>query len=123
MTVSVAEQYVLLGIYAGILVIQAVLNMFGPSLIAIFTWISVVWHMVGVVLIAIMVPALATKRPSAQWVFTTFTQPDVGIDSPVYIFLLGLLMSQFCLTGEWASATRTCERGECGGERETTRER
>jgi amino acid transporter len=92
-------QYVLLGIYAALLVIQTLLNMFGPSLIALFNWISVAWHMLGVVMICILVPALVPVRPSAEWVFTTFRKPDVGIDSSVYIFLLGLLMSQFCLTG------------------------
>lgn len=53
----------------------------------------------------ILVPTVATQRASAEFVFTYFnTDNDKGIHSKPYIFLLGLLMSQYTLTGYDASA-------------------
>ena len=53
----------------------------------------------------ILIPSVATERASAKFVFTHFnTDNGEGINSRVYIFLLGLLMSQYTLTGYDASA-------------------
>ena len=53
----------------------------------------------------VLIPAVATQRQTATSVFTTFNKPTgVGIDSSPYIFLLGLLMSQYTITGYDASA-------------------
>lgn len=53
----------------------------------------------------ILIPAVATERASAEFVFTSFnTDNGDGINSRVYIFVLGLLMSQYTLTGYDASA-------------------
>jgi hypothetical protein len=53
----------------------------------------------------IVIPAVATERASAKFVFTHFnTDNSVGIHSKPYIFLIGLLMSQYTLTGYDASA-------------------
>jgi hypothetical protein len=53
----------------------------------------------------IAVPTVATERASAEFVFTHFnTKNDAGIHSNLYIFVLGLLMSQYTLTGYDASA-------------------
>jgi amino acid transporter len=53
----------------------------------------------------IAVPTVATGRASAEFVFTHFnTENDAGIHSNLYIFVLGLLMSQYTLTGYDASA-------------------
>ncbi|CAN6469953.1 unnamed protein product [Victoria cruziana] len=58
----------------------------------------------------ILIPAVATQRASAKYVFTHFnTDNDVGIQSKLYIFVLGLLMSQYTLTGYDASAHMTEE--------------
>lgn len=59
----------------------------------------------GVFVLMILIPAVATQRASAKYVFTHFnTDNDVGIQSKLYIFVLGLLMSQYTLTGYDASA-------------------
>jgi len=51
------------------------------------------------------IPSVATERASAEFVFTHFnTENEDGISSKPYIFLLGLLMSQYTLTGYDASA-------------------
>ncbi|KAL8052917.1 hypothetical protein ABFX02_05G036500 [Erythranthe guttata] len=58
----------------------------------------------------ILVPLVATERASAEFVFTHFnTDNEVGIGSSLYIFVLGLLMSQYTLTGYDASAHMTEE--------------
>lgn len=53
----------------------------------------------------ILIPSVATERASAKFVFTHFnTDNDVGINSRIYIFVLGLLLSQYTITGYDASA-------------------
>ena len=48
----------------------------------------------------IAVPVVATERASAKFVFTHFnTDNSAGIHSNLYIFVLGLLMSQYTLSG------------------------
>ena len=60
---------------------------------------------IGVFVLMILIPSVATKRASAEFVFTHFnTDNGEGIGSTVYIFVLGLLMSQYTLTGYDASA-------------------
>jgi hypothetical protein len=53
----------------------------------------------------ILIPTVATERASAKFVFTHFnTDNGEGIHSSVYIFVLGLLMSQYSLAGYDISA-------------------
>lgn len=53
----------------------------------------------------ILIPCVATERASAKFVFTYFnTDNGDGINNKLYIFVLGLLMSQYTLTGYDASA-------------------
>jgi hypothetical protein len=53
----------------------------------------------------ILIPTVATERASAKFVFTHFnTDNGEGIHSSVYIFVLGLLMSQYSLAGYDVSA-------------------
>ena len=60
---------------------------------------------VGVFVLMIVIPSVAPERASASFVFTHFnTDNGVGIGNGVYIFVLGLLMSQYTLTGYDASA-------------------
>lgn len=59
----------------------------------------------GVLVLMILIPSVATERASVKFVFTYFnTDNGDGINSRCYIFLLGLLMSQYTLTGYDASA-------------------
>lgn len=53
----------------------------------------------------IAIPLAAKEKASAEFVFTHFnTDNGDGINSRVYIFVIGLLMSQYTLTGYDASA-------------------
>lgn len=53
----------------------------------------------------ILIPSVATEKANAEFVFTHFnTENTDGVNGRLYIFLLGLLMSQYTLTGYDASA-------------------
>ena len=53
----------------------------------------------------ILIPAVTPDRANAKFVFTHFnTDNSDGIRSKFYIFTLGLLMSQYTITGYDASA-------------------
>jgi amino acid transporter len=91
----------ILGIYAAMLVSHGLLNTFSIRVLSVLDGISAVWHVVGTLAFMIILLAVAPSRQPASWVFGYFDPaPDSGIDSPVYIFMLGLLMSMFTLTGE-----------------------
>ena len=67
--------------------------------------ISAYWHLAGVVTIVVAVLAGAPTKQSLEFVFTTFHQDEsLGLPSPVYTFLIGLLTAQFTFTGFDASA-------------------
>jgi hypothetical protein len=62
-------------------------------------------YFLGVFVLMILIPSVAPERASAKFVFTNFNSDNgEGINSKPYIFLLGLLMSQYTLTGYDASA-------------------
>jgi hypothetical protein len=53
----------------------------------------------------ILIPLVAPQRATAEFIFTHFNiENDAGIHSKPYIFVLGLLMSQYTLLGYDASA-------------------
>ena len=53
----------------------------------------------------ILIPVVSTERATTKFVFTNFnTDNGLGITSYAYIFVLGLLMSQYTITGYDASA-------------------
>lgn len=59
----------------------------------------------GVFVLMALIPAVATERASAKFVFTHFnTDNGEGIHSTVYILVVGLLMSTYSMVGYDASA-------------------
>ncbi|HVK21556.1 MAG TPA: amino acid permease [Actinokineospora sp.] len=95
----------LLGI---ILVIHGALNTFGVRVVAMLNDISVWWHLVGVGVIVGVLIIVPDKHQDASFVFGEFVN-NTGWSSPVYVFLLGLLLAQYTLTGYDASAHMTEE--------------
>ncbi|EOY00028.1 Bidirectional amino acid transporter 1 [Theobroma cacao] len=82
----------------------------GKKVLSFFGQLAAAWNLIGVVLLMILIPSVSTERASAKFVFTHFnTNNGEGINSKVYIFVLGLLMSQYTLTGYDASAHMTEE--------------
>lgn len=105
-----ASKYVVIAIHGGILFLHAIINSLPITVLSFFGQLAAVWNLVGVVVLMILIPCVATKRANAEFVFTYFnTENGDGIDSKVYIFVLGLLMSQYTLTGYDASAHMTEE--------------
>ncbi|KAK4263854.1 hypothetical protein QN277_029215 [Acacia crassicarpa] len=105
-----ASKYVVIGFHGAILLLHAILNSLPISILSFFGQLAAIWNVVGVFLLMILIPSVATERASAKFVFTHFnTDNGEGINSRVYIFLLGLLMSQYTLTGYDASAHMTEE--------------
>ncbi|URD88418.1 Amino acid permease [Musa troglodytarum] len=105
-----ASKYVVIGFHGGILLVHAIINSLPISWLSFFGQLAAAWNVIGVFVLMILIPTVATERSSARFVFTHFnTQNDAGIHSKLYIFVLGLLMSQYTLTGYDASAHMTEE--------------
>ncbi|KAJ1274082.1 hypothetical protein BS78_05G035300 [Paspalum vaginatum] len=101
----VASKYAVFAFHAGILLSHAVINSLSIAWLSFFGQLAAAWNMIGVFVLMIAVPLVATERASAKFIFTHFnTDNSAGIHSNAYIFILGLLMSQYTLTGYDASA-------------------
>ncbi|XP_035839700.1 amino-acid permease BAT1 homolog isoform X1 [Helianthus annuus] len=100
-----ASKYIVLVIHGGLLLVHAVINSLPISFLSFFGQLAAVWNILGVFFLMICIPMVAKERASAEFVFTHFnTDNEAGIHSKPYIFLVGLLMSQYTLTGYDASA-------------------
>ncbi|XP_050273816.1 amino-acid permease BAT1 homolog [Quercus robur] len=105
-----ASKYVVIGFHGAILLLHAIINSLPITLLSFFGQLAAAWNLVGVFILMILIPTVATERASAKLVFTHFnTDNGEGINSKVYIFVLGLLMSQYTLVGYDASAHMTEE--------------
>ncbi len=125
-------QWTTLGIYAVILFVVAMLNIFGVRLVALLNDISVWWHIVGVLLIVVgvvgatiigyqFIPGTNGVAPAVQVTGTaqgfnslstlfTVNSGANGTGFPIfYAFLIGLLLAQYTYTGYDASAHMTEE--------------
>ncbi|MDT3396459.1 amino acid permease [Streptomyces sp. B1866] len=91
------------GLFGCVLLLHAVLNLFGVRLVSLLNSVSVGWHLLGVALIAGVLAAVPDHHQSADFVFTGFVN-DTGWSNPVYVAAMGLLLSQYTLTGYDASA-------------------
>ncbi|KAI4385917.1 hypothetical protein MLD38_003904 [Melastoma candidum] len=105
-----ASKYVVIAFHGGILLLHAILNSLPISWLSFLGQLAAAWNLLGVVVLMVLIPTVAKERASAKFVFTYFnTDNGDGIDSRLYIFVLGLLMSQYTLTGYDASAHMTEE--------------
>lgn len=101
------------GIYAAILVSHGLINTFGVSTLKYFNNSSILLHSAGVAALCIATLAKAPSHQSAEFVFTKFNDSTNTVDgsptwgertSPVYVAVIGILMSQYTITGFDASA-------------------
>ncbi|MER7755106.1 amino acid permease [Kitasatospora sp. NPDC097643] len=95
-------------IFAVILLLHGLLNIFGVRLVAVLNSVSVWWHLVGVAVIVGALVVVPERHASASFVFTEFVN-QTGFQNQFYVALLGLLMAQYTLTGYDASAHMTEE--------------
>ncbi|KAI4313877.1 hypothetical protein L6164_026824 [Bauhinia variegata] len=105
-----SSKYVVIGFHGGILLLHAIINSLPISILSFFGQLAAFWNLLGVFVLMILIPSVATERASVKFVFSHFnTDNGNGINSRAYIFLLGLLMSQYTFTGYDASAHMTEE--------------
>lgn len=77
--------------------------------------VSVWWHAVGTTSLVIAILAAAPKHQSGKFVFRTFID-GTGVDgvgwsqraSPAYVAVIGILISQYTLTGLSRFIKRVC---------------
>jgi amino acid transporter len=99
----------IIGIYAALLVSHGLVNSFGVHILRYLNNTSIILHSLGVTAFAIAVVAKAPTHQSAKFVFATFNDNtgDPGWSvraSPEYVACIGILMSQYTITGFDASA-------------------
>jgi amino acid transporter len=117
---------ILIGSYTGILAIHGLMNTFGIRLVAFLNDVSVWWHVAGVLVIFAILFLVADHPVSwgTLYNFKESAKPDqlfpagfingTGFTtgffgSKIYIFLIGMLLAQYTLTGYDASAHMTEE--------------
>ncbi|MET7620149.1 amino acid permease [Streptomyces sp. NPDC005408] len=90
-------------IFMCILLVHAVLNLFGVRLVSVLNSISVWWHLGGVAVIVGALAIVPSHHQSPEFVFTKFVN-DTGWDNPIYVAAIGLLLAQYTFSGYDASA-------------------
>jgi amino acid transporter len=113
-------------LYGMIMLAAGLINMFKVSITAMINSVSAWWHMAGVLLIVIILAAVPSHHQSVSYVFTQ-TINNTGFKNGathgliyIYIFLTGLLLAQYTITGYDASAhmseeTRSASRSAAWG--------
>jgi amino acid transporter len=98
-------------LYAVILALHALLNIFSHRLLALFNSISVWWHVIGVLIIIGILVIVPDSHQSADFVFTDKINnsgfADGAIGGGTYWFLVlpvGFLLTMYTITGYDASA-------------------
>jgi amino acid transporter len=101
-------QHWIVGIYAVILALHGLLNIFSVRLVALLNDISVWWHVFGVLIIVGFLIFKPTHHQSFTTVFSkTVNNSGFSHHSSlifVFVFMLGLLQAQYTFTGYDASA-------------------
>lgn len=93
-----------MGIYAALLFSHGMVNSFGVHILRYLNNTSIILHSLGVFSFAVAVVAKAPHHQSAKFVFATFYDGtgDPGWSvraSPAYVACIGILMSQYTITG------------------------
>ncbi|PIA30108.1 hypothetical protein AQUCO_05700078v1 [Aquilegia coerulea] len=105
-----ASKYVVMFIHGGLLFIHALINSLPITLLSFLGQLAALWNVVGIIVLMVLIPLVTTENASAEFVFTNFNANNgEGIHSKPYIFVFGILMSQYVLSGYDASAHMTEE--------------
>src|SRR3954463_6616734 len=86
-----------------IIALHGALNTYDVNLVKLLASFSAWWHLVGVAVIVAVLAIIPDRHQSLSWTFTHY-ENHTGWASPVYVFLIGLLMAQYTYTGYDASA-------------------
>jgi amino acid transporter len=93
-------------VFAVILVIHALINIYSSHLVALFSSISVFWHVIGVVVIIAILAFAPSHHQSFDFVFTERINNSGFAMSMYWWFILpaGFLLTMYTITGYDASA-------------------
>jgi len=86
-----------------IILLHGLLNTFGVNVVRLLSDVSAWWHLAGVAVIVAILWFVPDQHQSLSWTFTEYKNAT-GFSSPVYVFMVGLLMAQYTYTGYDASA-------------------
>ncbi|CAK0783725.1 hypothetical protein CVIRNUC_006924 [Coccomyxa viridis] len=97
----VFSQEELLLCYAVCLVLHGFINMMSAHGIARFMAFSGAYQLVAAVAVIVLIPIIAPQHQSPEFVFRSFedTTQTTGAPSTPYLFIVGMLLSQYTLTG------------------------
>ncbi|CEG80247.1 hypothetical protein RMATCC62417_14610 [Rhizopus microsporus] len=107
---SIYWQY---GIFLVIAFIHGVINSVSVKYNGFFNQTSLYWHLIGTLLLIIVALVLTPNKASGKWVFTYFDN-QTGFSSNGYAFLIGLLQSQYTLSGFDSAAHMSDETRDAG---------
>ena len=103
--------HVVFAMFAIILIVHGLINVFSSHLVSLFNGISVWWHVAGVLAIVGILIAVPAHHASFNYVFGT-RQNFTGFNHSMYWFYilpLGFLLTMYTITGYDASAHMTEE--------------
>jgi amino acid transporter len=109
-------------IFVVVLVLHALINIFGSHLVAMLNNVSVYWHVIGVVAVVAILAFAPVQHQSFAFVFTERINNSGFADGTYwfYVLPLGFLLTQYTITGfdacahiseETKGAARTAARG------------
>jgi amino acid transporter len=97
--------HVVFAVFAVILIIHGLINIFSGHLVSLFNGVSVWWHVIGVAVIVVLLVAVPSHHASLSYVFTgraygAFSHSMYWF----YVLPLGFLLTMYTITGYDASA-------------------
>ncbi|MGI8864315.1 MAG: amino acid permease [Solirubrobacteraceae bacterium] len=99
--------HVVFALFALILLIHGLINVFSGHLVSIFNGVSVWWHVIGVAIIVVILVAVPSHHSSFSYVFGHRSYGLGGFSHGMYWFYilpLGFLLTMYTITGYDASA-------------------
>jgi amino acid transporter len=97
--------HVVFALFAIILIIHGLINVFSSHLVSMFTNISVWWHVLGVAVIVVILAVVPSHHASFSYVFGTRTFGSFNHGMYwFYVLPLGFLLTMYTITGYDASA-------------------
>lgn len=88
----------LITVYLAVLIIAAIVNTFTEAMLTKLCYISVIWHIVGTIVIVAWMLSSAPKLQPASFVFSQF-ENATGINNPAYVVFIGTLFAASTFTG------------------------
>jgi amino acid transporter len=100
------QAHIVFAMFAIILAVHGLINVFSSHLVALFNNVSVWWNLVGVAVIIVLLIVVPSHHQSFQFVFGT-RRNNTGFGTGMYWFYvlpLGFLLTMYTITGYDASA-------------------